>query len=57
MDYTKCVEDEYINDAIQHISEAIKSLNKLKYSEDYNLSDYRVALENIMVDLESELEG
>ena len=57
MDYTKCVEDEYINDAIQHISEAIKSLNKLKYSEEYNLSDYRVALENIMVDLETELEG
>ena len=55
MDHTKCVETEYINDAIQHIMQAIKSLNKLRYCE---LSpDYRVALENIMVDLESELEG
>lgn len=57
MDHTKCVEDEYINDAIEHIMQAIKSLNKLRYCEDYNLLDYRVALENIMVDLESELEG
>jgi len=57
MDYSKVNDFENITAALEYIDSAIKFLEKVKHSEQYNLADYRVALENIRIDLESELEG